>query len=120
MYSCRQEVAEACSRAGGGSSRSDEGQPAHSAQELGAGGRRHGHAGQAGKQLSLYTELRRGIESTCVAAGGRAQRLAAAQVVAAADLTKDSPRTVPKNSVLVVGGTGTLGRQANSCHYSQS
>ena len=32
-------------------------------------------------------------------------------MVAAADLTKDSPRTVPKNSVLVVGGTGTLGRQ---------
>ena len=32
-------------------------------------------------------------------------------MVAAAELTKDSPRTVPKNSVLVVGGTGTLGRQ---------
>ena len=32
-------------------------------------------------------------------------------MIAAAELTKDSPRTVPKNSVLVVGGTGTLGRQ---------
>lgn len=45
------------------------------------------------------------------AAGRRAQRLGATRVVAAAELTKDSPRTVPKNSVLVVGGTGTLGRQ---------
>ena len=45
------------------------------------------------------------------AAGRRAQRLSATRPVASADLTKDSPRTVPKNSVLVVGGTGTLGRQ---------
>lgn len=37
--------------------------------------------------------------------------MSATRVVASADLTKDSPRTVPKNSVLVVGGTGTLGRQ---------
>ena len=45
------------------------------------------------------------------AAGRRVQRQSATRVVAAAELTKDSPRTVPKNSVLVVGGTGTLGRQ---------
>ena len=90
-----------------------------SAKELCARGGRDGHAGQAGKQLSLLTVLGRSTESTCVAAGGRSQRLAAARVVAAADLTKDSPRTVPKNSVLVVGGMGMLGRQANSCHYSQ-
>ena len=50
------------------------------------------------------------MTSIC-AAGRRVQRLSATRVVAAAELTKDSPRTVPKNSVLVVGGTGTLGRQ---------
>ena len=37
--------------------------------------------------------------------------MSATRIIASADLTKDSPRTVPKNSVLVVGGTGTLGRQ---------
>ncbi|CAL5228010.1 g11067 [Coccomyxa viridis] len=47
----------------------------------------------------------------CRQAGRRSQRLSVTWVVAAAELTKDSPRTVPKNSVLVVGGTGTLGRQ---------
>ena len=43
------------------------------------------------------------------AAGRRAQRPAAARPAAAATL--EGPRTVPKNSVLVIGGTGTLGRQ---------
>jgi FlaA1/EpsC-like NDP-sugar epimerase len=43
-------------------------------------------------------------------AGRKLQRLAASRLVAAA-ATLEGPRTVPKNSVLVIGGTGTLGRQ---------
>ena len=41
--------------------------------------------------------------------GRRAQRGPACRPAAAATL--EGPRTVPKNSVLVIGGTGTLGRQ---------